>query len=149
AQLEEYARTLPGRQSYRGALGAAIDLSGLGNNVRSIQGKGEAHITQGDLGELPVALRFINFLNSNLSLLDSPRTSLADRQRPDARGQRAIPYRSRAGSVCQSEVQARGASPGSETGRPAGPAESGLSRSRWRLPRITRTCVRNRRSQRR
>ena len=55
--------------------GAAIDLSGLGNNVRSIQGKGEAHITQGDLGELPVALRFINFLNSNLSLLDSPRTS--------------------------------------------------------------------------
>ncbi len=75
AQLEEYARTLPGRQSYRGALGAAIDLSGLGNNVRSIQGKGEAHITQGDLGELPVALRFINFLNSNLSLLESPRTS--------------------------------------------------------------------------
>ena len=67
--------TLSGRQSYRGELGAAIDLSGLGNNVRSIQGKGEAHITQGDLGELPVALRFINFLNSNLSLLDSPRTS--------------------------------------------------------------------------
>jgi hypothetical protein len=75
AQLEEYARTLPGRQSYRGTLGAAIDLSGLGNNVRSIQGKGEAHITQGDLGELPVALRFINFLNSKLSLLDSPLTS--------------------------------------------------------------------------
>ncbi len=75
AQLEEYARTLPGRQSYRGALGAAINLSGLGNDVHSIQGKGEAHITQGDLGELPIALRFINFLNSNLSLLDSPRTS--------------------------------------------------------------------------
>ena len=75
AQLEEYARTLPGRQSYRGALEAAIDLSGLGNNVRSIQGKGEAHITQGDLGELPVALRFINFLNSNLPLFDAPRTS--------------------------------------------------------------------------
>jgi len=75
AQLEEYARTLQDRQSYRGALSAAIDLSGLGNDVRSIQGKGEAHITQGDLGELPVALRFINFLNSNLSLLDSPRTS--------------------------------------------------------------------------
>ena len=30
---------------------------------------------QGDLGELPVALRFVNFLNSNLPLLDSPRTS--------------------------------------------------------------------------
>ncbi len=75
ATLEEYAMTLTGRQSYRGALGAAIELRGLGNDVRSIQGKGEAHITEGDLGELPVALRFINFLNSKLSLLDSPRTS--------------------------------------------------------------------------
>jgi hypothetical protein len=75
AQLEDYARTLPGRQSFRGALSAAVDLSGLGNDVRSIQGGGEAHISEGDLGELPVALRFINFLNSNFSLLDSPRTS--------------------------------------------------------------------------
>ena len=75
AQLEDYARTLPGRQSFRGAVIAAIDFNGLGSDVRSIQGKGEAHISEGDLGELPVALRLINFLNSNLSLLDSPRTS--------------------------------------------------------------------------
>ena len=54
---------------------ASIDLSGLGNDIHSTQGTGEAHITQGDLGELPVALRFVNFLNSNLPLLDSPRTS--------------------------------------------------------------------------
>jgi hypothetical protein len=75
AQLEDYARTLPGRQSFRGALSAAIELGGLGNDVRSIQGGGEAHIAEGDLGELPVALRFIDFINSNLTLLDSPRTS--------------------------------------------------------------------------
>ncbi len=75
AQLEEYARTLPGRQSYRGAVSAAVDLSGLGTDIRSTQGTGEAHIMQGDLGELPVALRFVNFLNSKLPLLDSPRTS--------------------------------------------------------------------------
>ncbi len=72
AQLEEYARTLEGRQTYRGRLDAAINLSGLGNNVRTIQGNGEAQITQGDLGELPVALRFINFLNSKLTWLDTP-----------------------------------------------------------------------------
>ncbi len=75
AQLEEYARTLPGRQSYRGSLEAALELSGLGSDIRSVQGKGEAHITQGDLGQLPVALRFINFLNSRLSLFDSPLAS--------------------------------------------------------------------------
>ena len=75
AQLEEYAKTLPGRQSYRGAVSFAIDLSGLGNEIRSTQGQGDAHITQGDLGELPFALRFVNFLNSKLPLLDSPRTS--------------------------------------------------------------------------
>jgi hypothetical protein len=75
ALLEEYARTLPNHQAFRGTLSAAIDLSGLGTEIRSVQGKGEAHITDGDLGELPVALRFINFLNNNLSLLDSPRIS--------------------------------------------------------------------------
>ena len=75
ARLEEYALTLPNHQSYRGVLDAGISLTGLGNNVRSLQGNGEAHISQGDLGELPVALRFINFLNSKLTLLDSPLTS--------------------------------------------------------------------------
>jgi hypothetical protein len=75
AQLEDYARTLPGRQAFRGTLSAAIELSGLGTEVRTIQGTGEANISNGDLGELPAALRFINFLNSNLSLLDAPRIS--------------------------------------------------------------------------
>jgi hypothetical protein len=75
AQLEQYAQTLPGRQSYRGAINASLDLSGLGNDIHSTQGMGEAHITQGDLGELPVALRFVNFVNNNLTLIDSPRAS--------------------------------------------------------------------------
>ena len=75
AQLEDYAQTLPGRQSFRGSLSAAIDLSGLGNDVRSVQGRGEAHVTEGDLGELPIALRFIDVVNKNLSLLGSPRPS--------------------------------------------------------------------------
>jgi hypothetical protein len=75
AELQEFAKTQPGRQSYRGALNAALELSGLGVNVRSVQGKGEAHIAQGDLGELPVVLRFAKQLNANLSPLASPRNS--------------------------------------------------------------------------
>jgi hypothetical protein len=75
AELEDFARTQPGRQSYRGKLGAAIDLSGLGTDVRSVQGKGEAHITEGDLGELPPVFRVAKFLNVNLSLLRSSRAS--------------------------------------------------------------------------
>ena len=50
AQLEEYARTISGRQSYRGNIDARIAIDGLGSDVRSIHGRGEAHISQGDLG---------------------------------------------------------------------------------------------------
>ena len=50
------AQTLPGRQTFRGALSAAIDLSGLGNDIRSLQGRGKAHVTEGDFGELPIAI---------------------------------------------------------------------------------------------
>jgi hypothetical protein len=75
AELEEFARTQPGRQSYRGKLSAAITLSGLGTEVRSVQGKGEAHISEGDLGELPLVLRFAKVLNINLAPTRSPRGS--------------------------------------------------------------------------
>jgi hypothetical protein len=75
ADLEQFARTQPGRQSYRGKLSASIALSGLGGDVRSIQGKGDAHITEGDLGELPPVFRVAKFLNVNLALLRSPRGS--------------------------------------------------------------------------
>src|SRR5262249_42725986 len=53
ADLQRYARSLPGRQSFRGQISAKLDLNGLGNDLRNLQGQGEAHITQGDLGELP------------------------------------------------------------------------------------------------
>jgi hypothetical protein len=75
AEIEEYARTLPGRQSFQGKLDAAVALKGLGTDVRSIQGKGEGHITQGDLGQLPFALSFVKFLNTKVSPIDSPRSS--------------------------------------------------------------------------
>jgi AsmA-like C-terminal region len=64
AQLEEYARTISGRQSYRGTIDAKVVLDGQGSDVRSIHGGGEAHISQGDLGELPAVLRLASLLNS-------------------------------------------------------------------------------------
>jgi hypothetical protein len=77
AQLEEYARTISGRQSYRGAIDAQIELNGQGNDVRNLQGRGEAHVTQGDLGELPPMLRLAKvvntFANLNVVAPDRPR----------------------------------------------------------------------------
>ena len=66
ARLEEYARTISGRQSYRGKIDAKIDISGLGSDVRNLHGRGEAHISQGDLGKLPPVLRLASALNSPL-----------------------------------------------------------------------------------
>ena len=77
AQLQEYARTISGRQSYQGMIDARVELSGLGNDVRSLHGPGEAHITQGDLGELPPLLRVAKFLPAVLTmpLSNRPRTT--------------------------------------------------------------------------
>jgi hypothetical protein len=78
AQLEEYARTISGRQSYRGTIDAKVVLDGQGSDVRSIHGAGEARISQGDLGELPAVLRLASLLNSvpNIAapLSERPRT---------------------------------------------------------------------------
>ncbi len=62
ADLQQYARTLPGRQTFRGTVDARLDLNGFGGELRTLQGRGEAHVTRGDLGELPVALRLFKFL---------------------------------------------------------------------------------------
>ena len=70
AQLEEYARTLSGRQKYRGNIDAKFECHGLGSDIHSLNGSGEAHITQGDLGELPFVLRFGTWLKKNLTLAD-------------------------------------------------------------------------------
>ncbi len=53
ADLRRYSQTLPGRQDFRGLVDARLDLNGLGNDLHTLQGRGEAHIVQGDLGELP------------------------------------------------------------------------------------------------
>ena len=72
AQLEEYARTLGGRQPYRGNIEARLECSGLGSDLRTLQGHGEAHITQGDLGKLPVVFRIAGLLNPTRTLSDAP-----------------------------------------------------------------------------
>jgi AsmA-like C-terminal region len=68
AQLEEYARTVAGRQSFRGLASARIEINGLGSDIRTLSGQGDAHITQGDLGELPPVLRIAKALNGLLYL---------------------------------------------------------------------------------
>ena len=58
--------TISGRQSYRGNIDARIAIDGLGGDVRSIQGRGEAHIAEGDLGELPPVLRIASSVFSSV-----------------------------------------------------------------------------------
>jgi hypothetical protein len=63
ADLQRYARTISGRQTFRGLVDARLDLEGLGTDLHTLQGGGEAHVTRGDLGELPVLLRLFKILN--------------------------------------------------------------------------------------
>lgn len=63
ADLQLYARTLPGRQNFRGLVNARFDLSGFGGDPHTLNGTGEAHVVRGDLGELPVFLRLVKVLN--------------------------------------------------------------------------------------
>jgi 4-amino-4-deoxy-L-arabinose transferase-like glycosyltransferase len=64
AQLRDYAMNQPGHQSVQGQVTARVDLSGLGYDPHNITGTGMAEIVQGDLGTLPVALRFFNVLKT-------------------------------------------------------------------------------------
>ena len=73
ARLEEYALTVGGRRSYRGNIDARIECNGMGSDIHTLQGQGEAHITDGDLGELPVYFRPIALVTRTLSLSDVPR----------------------------------------------------------------------------
>ncbi len=80
AQLEEYARTISGHQTYRGKVDARIELNGWGSEVRNVDGGGDAHITEGELGELPpllgLAKTMARFLNiTGLALAERPRTT--------------------------------------------------------------------------
>ncbi len=67
ALLEEYARTVGGNRSYRGNINARIECNGLGGDIRTLQGAGEAHIHDGNLGELPGFLSLFALLNRTLS----------------------------------------------------------------------------------
>ncbi len=71
AQLQEYARTLAGHQSFGGTVRARIAVSGLGNDVHNLQGEGDAHISQGTLGELPPVLKLARIVNRFLDIAPS------------------------------------------------------------------------------
>ena len=63
ADLGRFTKTLPGRQSFRGLVSGELTLAGMGNDLRTLKGSGGFQIAQGDLGELPVMLRLVKFLN--------------------------------------------------------------------------------------
>lgn len=63
ADLQEYARTLPGRQTFRGKVNASLELAGFGGDLRTVQGRGQASVVHGNLGELPMILRLLKPLN--------------------------------------------------------------------------------------
>lgn len=67
ADLQKYAMTRPGRQSYRGLVNADVQFEGQGGDVRQVQGRGEAHVVDGDIGELPFVLSLVKGLNKILS----------------------------------------------------------------------------------
>jgi hypothetical protein len=68
AQLQEYARAISGRQSFRGNIEAKIDLNGWGNDVRNLHGGGYAHLAEGDLGELPPLFKLATLIATYINL---------------------------------------------------------------------------------
>lgn len=73
AELREYAKSLPGRQAFQGLINASIEFHGRGSDIRTMQGKGEGHISEGDIGELPQVLRLAKVVNARLTPGDSTR----------------------------------------------------------------------------
>ena len=63
ADLGSLAKTIPNKQSFRGKVSGKLSLTGFGYDVHTLQGRGEAHIVRGDLGELPAALQIVKLLN--------------------------------------------------------------------------------------
>jgi hypothetical protein len=63
ADLESYARSLVGKQDFRGLLSGEIELSGQGGDPHTYQGRGRAQITRGDLGKLPAWALILKVLN--------------------------------------------------------------------------------------
>ncbi len=63
ADLQNYTMTIPGKQDFRGIASAQIDFRGQGTDLHTLQGSGEAHVSNGYLGELPGFLRLVKILN--------------------------------------------------------------------------------------
>jgi hypothetical protein len=59
ADLARYTMTLPGRQTLKGLVNARLTVEGQGNDLRTCVGEGWARVQNGDLGQLPIALRWI------------------------------------------------------------------------------------------
>ena len=62
AELGEYAKTLPGHQTFKGRVSGQTRLNGFGYDLRSLNGSGSAKVADGDLGTLPPILRLGNIL---------------------------------------------------------------------------------------
>jgi hypothetical protein len=74
ADLQQYAFSLQGPQSFRGKLDARLALNGFGGDLRRLHGTGQARVVNGDLGELPVYLRLLKVLTlapANKTAFDS------------------------------------------------------------------------------
>jgi hypothetical protein len=64
--LREYALTVPGHQQMRGRVSGWLSLGGMGNSLGTLSGEGVAKMTEGNLGQLPVLLRFVKAANFHL-----------------------------------------------------------------------------------
>lgn len=71
ADLKEYAKTLPGHQTFKGRASGQLQVSGLGYDLHSLNGRGAARVVDGDLGTLP----FVFQVFKKLSLAENARTA--------------------------------------------------------------------------
>ena len=63
AELREYFRkAVPGRQDLRGRINGWVKLEGLGSDLHTLSGRGEAHLGDGKLGEFPPLLRLVKLV---------------------------------------------------------------------------------------
>ena len=60
ADIQEYAKTLPGHQTFKGRVSGRADINGEGYDLHRLRGQGYAKVVDGDLGTLPYVLRFRN-----------------------------------------------------------------------------------------
>ena len=63
ASLKEYAKTLPGHQTFKGRVSGDIEVSGMGYDLRSLNGRAYARVLDGDLGTLPFVLQVFKKLS--------------------------------------------------------------------------------------